>query len=113
MLTDNAINIVQNILHHKYPLIDGLENTVLVPCLNFSVARGKFVWICVSNVCCTEPGSVNVYDSLNKGNIALHIKKQVASMLFHPHARIKFHVKEVKQQENSVDCGVFAVAYAT
>ena len=122
MLTDNAINIAQNILHHQYPLIGGLEDTVLGPCLNFSVARGKFVqilhdgslhWVCVSNVGCTEPGSVNVYDSLNKGNIALHIKKQVASMLFHSHAMIKFHVKEVQQQENSVDCGVFAVAYAT
>ena len=56
---------------------------------------------------------MNVYDSLNKGNIALHIKKQVASMLFHPHAMIKFHVKEVQQHDNSVDCGVFAVAYAT
>ena len=26
---------------------------------------------------------------------------------------IKFHVKEVQQNDNSVDCGVLAVAYAT
>ena len=45
MLTDNAINIAQNILHHQYPLTGGLKDTVLGPCLNFSVARVEFVQI--------------------------------------------------------------------
>ena len=109
MLTDNAINIAQNILHEQYPMTGGLEDTVLGPCLNFSVATGEFVqvlhdgalhWICVSNIGCKEPGSVNVYDSLNMGHIALQIQKQVASMLFHGGPVIKFDIQPVQQQEN-------------
>ena len=122
ILTDNAINIAQNILHNQYPLIAGLEDTVLGTCFNFSIVRGEFVqvlhdgalhWVCVSNVGCKEDGCVNVYDSLNKGKITLHMKKQVASMLFHRGPVIKLNVQQVQQQDNSVDCGVFAVAYAT
>lgn len=122
MLTDNAINIAQNILHNQYPLIAGLEDTVLGPCFNFSIARGEFVqvlhdgslhWVCVSSVGCKEAGCVNVYDSLNTGKITSHIKKQIASMLFHSGPVVKLNIQQVQQQGNSVDCGVFAVAYAT
>jgi hypothetical protein len=68
------------ILHNQNPLIGGgLEDTVLGPCFNFSIARGEFVqvlhdgalhWVCVSNVGCKEASSVNVYDSLKQENIA-------------------------------------------
>ena len=34
-------------------------------------------------------------------------------MLFHRGPVIKLNIQQVQQQDNSVDCGVFAVAYAT
>jgi hypothetical protein len=34
-------------------------------------------------------------------------------MLFHSGPIVKLNIQQVQQQDNSVDCGVFAIAYAT
>ena len=56
MLTDTSINVAQNFLHNQFPYVEGLEDTVLGPTFQFSIAGGEFVqvlhdgglhWICV------------------------------------------------------------------
>eukprot|EP00794_Sanderia_malayensis_P002420 gene2420-2789_t len=42
MLTDNLINISQNLLHVQFPDAQGLEDTTLGPYLQFSIQRGDF-----------------------------------------------------------------------
>ena len=121
MLTDTSINCAQNILHEAFPNVAGLEDTTLGPKLNFSVHKEKFVqilhtgslhWLCVSNYGCKK-GEINYYDSLYCGVIANHVQKQIAKMLQEDSDRLTVHVKPVQQQTNTVDCGVFAIAFST
>lgn len=82
MLTDTSINVAQNFLHNQFPYVDRLEDTVLAPTFQFSIAGGKFVqalhdgglhWICVSNIGCAK-GVVKCFDSYNNRG---YIKKYV------------------------------------
>ena len=45
ILTDTLINVAQNFLHNQFPYVDGLEDTVLGPTFQFSVAGGEFVQV--------------------------------------------------------------------
>ena len=54
-----------------------------------------------------------VYDSLNSENITAKVADKVANMLYCRKAEIKILTKSVQQQRNYVDCGVFAIAFAT
>ena len=70
-------------------------------------------WLCVSNVGCRK-SEINYYDSLYGGNIQPHVQKQIAAMQVHKESdQIKVNVKPVQQQNNTVDCGVFAIAFIT
>lgn len=82
MLTDTSINVAQNFLHNQFPYVDRLEDTVLAPTFQFSIAGGKFVqalhdgglhWICVSNIGSAK-GVVKYFDSYNNRG---YIKKYV------------------------------------
>ena len=121
MLTDTSINCARNILHEAFPNVAGLEDRTLGPKLNFSVHKEEFVqilhtgsphWLCVSNFGCKK-GEINYFDSLYGGVIANHVQKQIAKMLQEDSDHLTVHVKPVQQQTNTVDCGVFAIAFPT
>lgn len=87
-LTDAIISVAQNILHEKFPDVEGFQDTTLGPLLDFSVHGGEFVqvlhtgghhWVTVSNVGCHR--EVNYYDSLARGKPSAFVQKQVACML--------------------------------
>ena len=42
MLTDTSTNVAKNFLHNQFPYVDGLEDTVLGPTFQFSIAGGEF-----------------------------------------------------------------------
>ena len=50
-------------------------------------------------------------DSLFKGKISDHIKKEICPLLHCPINKIKIEVLPVQQQSNGVDCGIFALAF--
>ena len=122
MLTDTSINVAQNFLHNQFPYVDGLEDTVLGPTFQFSIAGGEFVqvlhdgglhWICVSNIGCAK-GVVKCFDSYNnRGYIKKYVGKQVASIIRELSPQLTVRITAVQQQQNGTDCGVFALAYAT
>ena len=112
----------QNFLHNQFPYVDGLEDTVLGPTFQFSIAGGEFVqvlhdgglhWICVSNIGCAK-GVVKCFDSYNnRGYIKKYVGKQVASIIRELSPQLTVRITAVQQQQNGTDCGVFALAYAT
>ena len=121
MLNDWLMNNAQNILHDKFPLVEGLEDTVLGPVGMFSVHTGEFVqilhdgqchWVAVSNIGCKK-GEIDYFDSLFSGTIKHHVKKLIASLAHEDGKALRVRVRSVQQQRNGFDCGVFAIAFVT
>ena len=113
----------QNILHEQFPLIDGFLSTSLGMVGQLPVMKSEFIqilhtskfhWVCVSSLGNTSKNTadVNLYDSLYRG-ITPETKKQIASLLFSPEKKINVAVPNVQQQGSNLDCGVFAIAFAT
>ena len=118
-LTDHIIGIAHSVLHKQFPEAEGLENTTLGPCSNFTTHKGEFSqilhtsknhWVLVSNIGST-PSSINLYDSMFKGRMTSSVKKQIAALLMEKGPTITVNVPPVQQQANFVDCGVFAIAF--
>ena len=120
MLTDNAIHVFQNMIKKQNTDVNGLQDPVLGETLNFSVYQsipfvqvlhdGRLHWVAISTYGC-RLGEVCLMDSLFNGRIADHTKRQICAILNCPSEKLKVNVVPVQQQQNSVDCGVFALAY--
>ena len=67
-------------------------------------------WVCMTSIGCS-PGDVNLLDSLMKPVITQEMQ-ELAENLLGPN-RNSITSIPVKQQTNSSDCGVFAIAFAT
>ena len=120
VLTDEHIMMAENILHSQFPVIDGFLSTALGKVNQFPPMQSEFIqilhsgnfhWVCVSNIG-KKKANVNLYDSLYH-TVKIDVKKQIASLLLSPERKIAIEVKDVQQQTNNTDCGVFAIAYAT
>ena len=122
MLTDVSINVAQIMLKQQFPFCEGLQETTLGSHLQFSVCGGEFVqilftntvhWVTVSNISCRR-GEVNLFDSYSScGIVPDHVMKQVATILHEEGPDMTINIKPVQQQTNGLDCGVFAIAFAT
>lgn len=120
-ISDNLITAVQRLLKTNYPLIGGLQPTILGETLNFEVQRREFVqvlnvygshWLTVSNVFC-RPGVINIYDSISNCALSSQTKRQIASILMTSEKSIEVHFIDVQIQSGRSDCGLFALAFAT
>ena len=119
MLDDNVINAAQKLIKKKFPLVDGLQDTLLAQtsfsrCTSEGVQihhTGKIHWITSSSI---GGQQVNVYDSLY-ADLTDSTEKQLAQCYqnYIDHAG-QLHVKMplIQQQKGSTDCGLFAIAYA-
>ena len=119
MLTDESINIVQNILKNRFPKIAGLQDTVIGKTKVFDIIRneeryiqipqaGSFHWICVAN-----HSYCQIYDSLTNESVPLDVAKQIAAFSYCESAKIVAEDFPVQQQRNCFDCVLFAIAFAT
>ena len=74
-------------------------------------------WIVVSNIDGKSGGSfsdtVCIFDSDRPLKLSHSIKKMVCSFFKAPSDALHFDIMNVQGQNNSFDCGVFAIAYAT
>ena len=126
MLTDESINIAQNILHEQFPNLGGLQDTVVGKIQSFDVVSkstsyiqilhvGSLHWVCVANMKNDREFNdyCQVYDSLAATNLHFDITKQIAAFLYCQTPELVVDVVPVQQQLNGVDCGVFAIAFAT
>eukprot|EP00794_Sanderia_malayensis_P008515 gene8515-9429_t len=106
MLTDNLINISQNLLHAQLPDAQGLEDTTCASYLQLSTPRGDFLqilqtgalhWVSTLSISC-EKGHIKLYDSLYHGCILPHVTKQVCSIVHSTGPEVYIEVVPVQQQ---------------
>ena len=126
MLTDESVNIAQNLLKMQFPHIGGLQDTVIGKTQAFDIIKsdekyiqilhsGSYHWICTANMSQSkkENSYCQIYDSLTGGTVHPDVAKQIAAFSFCPSSEIVAEVMPVQQQNNGVDCGLFAIAFAT
>lgn len=122
-LDADAINFAQQILCQSSK-VRGFQPTTLSESLSFEKIQEPFVqilfdkdrshWLCISLQNPTNqngPPIVNVYDSLGNGRVTTCIEKQIEAIVCDWKGNLVF--PPVQQQLNDVDCGVFAIAFAT
>ena len=123
-IAHSTVNLAQDILRESFPNVKGLQTVARGPIQTFEHVSGDFIqilhdgyihWTCASNVRLDvrDPAAVNMYDSMNQGFIAKFTKQQLASFMCIQSAEMKVIMKSVQQQTSHVDCGVFAIAFAT
>ena len=122
MLTDAAIHHFQKILQRQSPFAIGLQDPVIGQRFQFRVISsdpfvqilhdGGLHWVTISTYNCHQYGEINYFDSLYHHRIKKHIKKQIAAIVRCDKDELVINVKPVQQQTNSVDCGIFAIAFA-
>ena len=125
MVTHESINLAQSLLGDACPHLKGFQNVARGAVQAFEPVSGDFIqilhdgnlhWVCTSNVSFAggkDPAAVAMFDSMNQGYVAKFTKQQLASFLCIQNAEMKLIMKSVQQQANTVDCGVFAIAFAT
>jgi len=125
MLTDESINIAQKILKKSFPKFGGLFDTVLAKVNSTDVIPSTTPYIQILNVqnchwICTSSTATDkknnqlhyIYDSL-VGSVSNEVKHVIAGYSMCPESSLRLIIKPVQQQNNGVDCGVFAIAFAT
>ena len=118
MLTDRHINAASMMLQRQFPEVRGLQHTVLGQNLLFRVIEPPFVQILhVDNnhwmtIICIEDTLVKMYDSVHR-SVDTDVTIQAASMIKSSSDYISFRVENTQIQKGGVDCGLFAIAYAT
>ena len=122
MLEDDTINLAQHILFKQFKCVNGLELTNLPPS-QFSSMQENFVqilhvfenhWITIYGL--KDLNEIRVYDSLNYTKDKKYPKKTIksfAKMINSTSSQFKVNVMSVQQQPNAIDCGLFAIAFAT
>ena len=119
-LSDNVINICQNLLRQQHPHIGGLQSTVLAENFSMEPQAGEFVqilnvggchWITISTIG-RPPSTVKVYDSLPM-KLSSQTKKLIADLLMTREKSITIMHTSVQWQSGSSDCGLFVLAFAT
>ena len=77
--------------------------------------HGSAHWICVFNPDRNRSENNTCYtlNSLSRGKITKNVDKKIWTLLLCKEPVIKVVINPVQQLGNGVDCGVFAIAYAT
>ena len=95
MLTDETINIAQNILKKQFPKIAELQDTVIGKTQAFDIIKneekyiqilhaGSFHGICVANTHRkkTDNSCCQIYNSLTNVSVTLDVEKQIAAFSY-------------------------------
>ena len=72
--------------------------------------EGSLHWIAISTNNCKE-GEVFLMDSMFRGRVTHHTKRQVCSILSSNKKELKIVAFPAQQHSNAFDCGVFARAF--
>ena len=124
-LNDRVINAAQGLLREKYVNVNGLFDTVAVaastlelrlPCGNndnvIQIVHDNVMqhWLCVTSKNCSD-GNLAIYCSMQLVPSGQCLAT-VANMFNVQTSSLTFRVMNVSKQKGSVDCGLFAIAYA-
>ena len=102
-------------LQQQHPYIGRFQDPVLSDKLAMVPQRGEFIpvlnvnhdhWLTISNIRCSNPYSIKIFDSLG-GRLPNETKKVVAD------SALQSFMKIVKKQDGGSNCGWFAQASTT
>ena len=122
VLSDNVINVLQLMMKRDFNVSVGLQDTIKGRKLYFrSISAGvpftqilhddqNHHWVAISSYGCNE-GEICYMDSLFKGRIANEVKQQICAIMKCKLPAITVKVMSVQQQNNGLDCGLFALAF--
>ena len=120
MLSNNVIYGFNILCRRQFEHVAGLQDPLLGQTSQYSVMKNqKFVqilhnnrahWVAISTYNCKN-GEVNYYDSLFSCRINDFVKQQLCALMQADEDALKINVMPVQQQTNSVDCGIFAMAF--
>lgn len=118
-LEDEHMEITNQLLRKQFPNLAGLQPPGYGQDFSFPIIEDcSFIqilhvqgnhWVTVAG---SSSSMVHVYDSLY-GFTTKETKMQVASIICSNEPKIGFKVHKIQFQKGSVDCGLFAIAYAT
>ena len=116
-LQDSHINAANSILKNQFPKVSGLYNPQLGVDLTFPPTVDSFIQILHvgGNHWMTVAGGstqVHVYDSIYSSTQG-DTKMQIAAILCSPESSIRLKIHKVQFQKGALDCGLYAIAYAT
>ena len=108
MLTDESINIAQNLLGQQFPEIDGFFDRVVGQMQSFPVMKslrkyiqilhtGNLHWVCTANLDDKRQNnaSSDLYDSLNSGSVSLGVACQMAAYSICPNSELEVKIKRL------------------
>lgn len=122
-LNGTLVDAAMNIINHQFPKINGLQSCCLAINLNFirHKATDPFIqiinrttknsgshWLTVTNIGCEE-GAINICDS-SFSNIPSSEAEVLCSLVDIKGVSLQANMLDVFQQDNSYDCGVYAIA---
>jgi len=129
-LSDTHMEIGMSLLKHQFPIIGGMESTLLSQCRRgFSVQTstssrvvqihhtGTHHWVTSTRDCDEE--YVRVYDSLLRFDrqscpiVSTSLSSQLSQIYRCTSSELPVLFPDMSHQYNSVDCGVYALATAT
>ena len=126
MLSDESINIAMNLIHKQFPDIGGFTDTSIGKNQKFDILpygsryiqilhAGSLHWVCVANTSANRKDNQEhyLYDSLIGNKIEEDLFFQIAFYSLCRKDELIIQTMPVQQQKNSVDCGPFAIAFAT
>ena len=118
MLNDSHMTAASQLLKQQFPSIHGLQLTLLGQDLSFEPVDMPFIqilhvgglhWI---NVEACHDSLIRVYDSLYP-TVSTSVQTQTASIMNSQKSSVTFVAERTQFQRGGVDCGLFAIAYAT
>ena len=118
MLNDRHIDAANQMLRKQFPEVRGLKSPVMGQSLSFPVTDPPFVQILHvgenhwMTVVALDKTTVHVYDSMFRC-VGTCVSMQSASMLQSSEDHISFRIQNVQIHDGGVDCGLFAIAFAT
>ena len=120
-LSDETVNLAQVLLHKKFPLTNGFEDTTLGNLRQFSVQKNNFIqiihdhnhWVTIYSDSVAEKSIIYLCDSLQKSELSRNTSRLVCFICHSFKPEIKIISRPVQQQLNGFDCGVYAIAYTT
>ena len=120
-LSGETINLAQVLLHKKFLLTNGFEDTTLGNYWQFSVQKINFIqiihhhnhWVKRNSDSVAEKSMIYLCDSLQKSELSKCISRLVGSICHSSEFEMKIISKPMQQHLNGFDCDVYAIAYAT
>ena len=118
MISDVVIDVAQKMMAKRHPWLKGLLDPILGQTKSFRrfqlqpfaqiLHDGVTHWVVISTFNC-KPGEIMLMNSLFKGRVSVHIKKQICFIMNSKEREIKIKVAGLQLQTTGIDCGLYAI----